>query len=306
MPDPYEILGVERTASPEEIKKAYRKLAVKHHPDKGGDQEKFKEISAAYEILSDAEKKNNYDQFGDAQGPQGGGMPDMNDIFKNFFGGMGQGPQQRGPTRRQDRQHTIHISLEDAFKGVVKKLKINIEHPCYSCQQNCQACKGQGGILHQMGPFQMQQPCQACSSAGVVSKGCPACDNKKIIREEDVIPVVINKCVMDGETLVIPNKGEQPVKQGEMAGNLLIQIRVKHHPLFVREGNHLVFTTKISFDESVNGTKVTIPHFAGDMNIDTAYFGIIDPRLRYEIKAKGMNETSNLYIVFDVQYPKRA
>ena len=130
MPDPYEILGVERTASPEDIKKAYRKLAVKHHPDKGGDQEKFKEISAAYEILSDAEKKNNYDQFGDAQGPQGGGMPDMNDIFKNFFGGMGHGPQQRGPTRRQDRQHTIHISLEDAFKGVVKKLKINIEHPC--------------------------------------------------------------------------------------------------------------------------------------------------------------------------------
>lgn len=305
--DPYNVLGIDRNASQDDIKKAYRKLAVKHHPDKGGDSEKFKEISAAYEILSDEQKRSNFDQFGNADGPQmgGGGMPDMNDIFKNFFGGMGHA-QQRGPTRRQDRHHTIHISLEEAFRGVVKKLKINIEHPCYSCQQNCQACQGRGGILHQMGPFQMQQPCQACNASGVVSKGCPACDNKKVVQEEDIVPVIINKCIMDGETLCIPNKGEQPIKQGEMAGNLLIQIRIRHHPVFVREGNHLVFTTKISFDESVNGTKVVIPHFAGDMNIDTAYFGIIDPRLRYEIVGKGMNESSNLYIVFDIQYPKRA
>jgi DnaJ-class molecular chaperone len=305
MTDYYAALGVPRTATADEIKQAFRRLASQHHPDKGGDQEKFKEISAAYEVLSDTEKKNNYDQFGDAEGPQSGGMPGMNDIFKNFFGGMAHGQQQRGPTRRQDRHHTIQISLEDAFRGVVKKLKINIEHPCYSCQQNCQTCQGRGGILHQMGPFQMQQPCQACTSAGVVSKGCPGCDNKKIVREEDIIPVIVNKCIMDGETLVIPNKGEQPIKQGELAGNLIIQIRIRHHSMFVREGNHLVFTTKISFDESVQGTKILVPHFAGDMNIDTAYFGIIDPRLRYEIAGKGMNESSNLYIVFDIQYPKR-
>lgn len=299
MPDPYEILGVDRNATQDDIKKAYRKLAVKHHPDKGGDPEKFKEISAAYEILSDDQKRSNFDQFGTADGPQ---MPDMGEMFRNFFGGGGAG----GPGRRQDRHHIIQISLEEAFQGVTKKLKLNIEHPCYSCQQNCQTCQGRGGVQMQMGPFVMNRPCEMCKSAGVESKGCPGCDYKKVKSDSETVNINISKCVMDGETFVIPNKGEQPIKQGEIAGNLIVQVRIKPHAVFVREGNHLVWTTKISFDESVRGTKVTIPHFAGEMNIDTSYFGIIDPRLRYEIVGKGMNSESNLYIVFDIQYPKRA
>jgi molecular chaperone DnaJ len=296
--DPYEVLGVTRDASPEDIRKAYRKLAVQHHPDKGGDQEKFKQISAAYEVLSDEQKRSNFDQFGTADGPQ---MPDMGEMFRNFFGQAA-----GGPPRRQDRQYIISISLEEAFQGVTKKLKLSIDHPCYSCQQNCQVCNGKGGIPIQMGPFMMNKPCDKCQGAGVESKGCPACDNKKVKSDSEVVTINIGKCVMDGETFVIPNKGEQPVKQGEMAGNLVVQVRVRPHAVFVREGNHLVWTTKISFDESVKGTKVTIPHFSGEMNIDTSYFGIIDPRIRYEIKGKGMNSESNLYIVFDIQYPKRA
>lgn len=303
MTDPYEILGITRDASAEDIRKAYRKLAVKHHPDKGGDQEKFKEISAAYEVLSDEQKRSNFDQFGSAEGPQMNGMPDMGEMFRNFFTKATGGG---GPGRRQDRQHVIQISLEEAYQGVTKKLKISLEHPCYSCQQNCQACQGRGGTQIQMGPFSMNQPCDKCQGAGVESKGCPACDRKKVVSESEVVTINIPKCVMDGETFVIPNKGEQPVKQGEMAGNLIVQVRVRPNPIFQREGNHLVWTTKISFDESVNGTKVCIPHFGGEMNIDTSYFGIIDPRLRYEIKGKGMNSESNLYIVFDIQYPKRA
>lgn len=300
MSDPYEVLGVERNASQDDIKKAYRKLAVKHHPDKGGDPEKFKEISGAYEVLSDEQKRAHFDQFGTADGPQ---MPDMGEMFRNFFGGGG-GPG--GPSRRQDRHHIIQVSLEEAYQGVTKKLKLSIDHPCYSCQQNCQKCQGRGGMPIQMGPFMIQRPCEVCQGAGVESKGCPACDHKKVKIDTETVTINISKCVMDGETFVIPNKGEQPVKQGEIAGNLIVQVRVKHHPTFVREGNHLVWTTKISFDESVKGTKVSIPHFAGDMNIDTSYFGIIDPRLRYEIVGKGMNSESNLYIVFDIQYPKRA
>lgn len=302
--DPYEVLGVTRDASPEDIRKAYRKLAVKHHPDKGGDQEKFKEISAAYEVLSDEQKKSNYDQFGSSEGPQGGGggwggMHDMSEMMRNFFGGG-------GTQQKQDKMHVINISLEEAYQGIQKKLKISLNHPCYSCQQNCQACQGRGGTTMQMGPFAMKKPCDKCQGVGVESKGCPACDKKKVIYESEVVTLNINKCVMDGETFVIPNKGEQPIKQGEMSGNLIVQIRVRPHPTFVREGNHLVWTTKISFDESVNGTKVTIPHFGGEMNVDTSYFGIIDPRIRYEMKGKGMNSESNLYIVFDIQYPKRA
>ena len=296
--DPYSILGLDRNASPEDIKKAYRKLAVKHHPDKGGDQEKFKEISAAYEILSDEQKKANYDQFGNAE-PQMGGMPDMGSFFKNMFGQM----QANGARKSNDIQHVIEISLDDAFKGITKKLKINLDHPCYSCQQNCNSCQGQGFNVVQMGPFGMQRPCHMCDGLGVMSKGCPGCNFKQNVSQSDIIHLNISKGVQTGEHIIVNGKGEQPRKQGDIAGNLIIIINVRHHQFFQREGNHLVFTTKISFDDSVSGAVVTIPHFGGEMNIDTSYFGIIDPRIRYEIAGKGMTPEDNMYIIFDVQYP---
>jgi DnaJ-class molecular chaperone len=301
--DPYSILGLDRTASPEDIKKAYRKLAVKHHPDKGGDQEKFKEISAAYEILSDEQKKANYDQFGNAEGPHmgGGQMPDMSDFFKNMFGQV----QTSGPKKCNDIQHVITITLDDAFKGVTKKLKINLDHPCYSCQQKCQHCQGQGFNVIQMGPFGMQKQCPMCDAIGVMSKGCPACNFKQVIDQSDIIQFTISKGVQTGEHILVSGKGEQPRKQGDIPGNLIVVINVKHHQFFQREGNHLIFTTKISFDDSVHGATITIPHFGGEMNIDTAYFGIIDPRLRYEIRGKGMTPDTHMYIIFDVQYPSR-
>jgi DnaJ-class molecular chaperone len=291
--DPYAVLGVDKQASPEDIKKAYRKLAVKHHPDKGGDQEKFKEISAAYEILSDEQKRHEHDN------PQPQGMPGMGDLFRNMFN---QQPT-AGPRRSNDVQHVIDISLEDAYKGITKRLKINLDHTCYSCQQKCTTCQGQGFTFVQMGPFGMQRPCPAGCEGGVVSKGCPACNYTKNVEQSEIIQFTIAKGVQSGESVVINGKGGQPHKQGDIAGNLVVLIRVKHHPVFQREGNHLIFTTKISFDESVKGTSVKIPHFSGEMNIDTSYFGIIDPRLRYEIKGKGLTSDAHLYIIFDIQYP---
>ena len=292
--DPYAVLGLDKQASPEDIKKAYRKLAVKHHPDKGGDQEKFKEISAAYEILSDEQKRHEHDN------PQPQGMPGgMGDLFRNMFN---QQPTS-GPRRCNDVQHVIDISLEDAYKGITKRLKINLDHPCYSCQQKCTTCQGQGFMVIQMGPFGMQRPCHAGCEGGVVSKGCPACNHTKNVEQSEIIQFTIAKGVQSGESIVINGKGGQPHKQGDIAGNLIVLIRVKHHPVFQREGNHLVFTTKISFDESVKGTTIKIPHFSGEMNIDTSYFGIIDPRLRYEIKGKGLTSDAHLYIIFDIQYP---
>jgi DnaJ-class molecular chaperone len=300
--DPYECLGVDRSASHNDIKKAYRNLAKTHHPDKGGDAEKFKQLSAAYEILSDEQKKSNYDQFGDPDGPQGGvgGMPDMQDIFRNIFG---QQQQPRGKARGQDFQHIIEISLEDAYKGVTKKFKINLDHPCYSCQEKCNICNGQGMMNMQMGPFSMQQPCGGCDAKGSISSGCPSCNFKKVIYESDIIQININKGVQSGETILINGKGEQPKKSGDIPGNMIVIIKVKPHSVFQREGNHLVWTTKISFDESVKGTTVVVPHFSSEMRIDTQYFGIIDPRKRYEIYGKGMMPDSNLYLNFDIQYP---
>lgn len=304
MSDPYQVLGLDRDASPEDIRKAYRKLAVQHHPDKGGDAEKFKQVSSAYEILSDEQKKANYDQFGNEQGPSGGaGMPDMGDFIRNMM--FGQQQRTPGMRRSNDVRHLIEISLDDAFNGVTKKLKINLDHPCYSCQQSCAQCKGSGFTVMQMGPFGMQKPCGACEASGSISKGCPSCNFKKNIQESDIIQLNIGKGVQSGEHIIVNGKGEQPRKQGEIPGNLIVIINVRNHQFFQREGNHLVFTTKISFDDSVKGATVTVPHFAGEMNIDTSYFGIIDPRLRYEIKGKGMTPDAHLYIIFDIQYPSR-
>jgi len=299
MSDPYEVLEISKNSTHDEIKKAYKKAALKNHPDKGGNSEKFKKISDAYEILSDDNKRSNYDNFGNAEGPQPQGMPGMGDLFRNMFN---QQPT-AGPRRCNDVQHVIDISLEDAYKGITKRLKINLDHPCYSCQQKCTTCQGQGFTVVQMGPFGMQRPCQAGCEGGVVSKGCPACNYTKNIEQNEIIQFTIAKGVQSGESVVINGKGGQPHKQGDIAGNLVVLIRVKHHSVFQREGNHLIFTTKISFEESVKGTNVKIPHFSGEMNIDTSYFGIIDPRLRYEIKGKGLTPDAHLYIIFDIQYP---
>jgi len=203
----YEDLGLAKDATPEEIKKAYRSLARTHHPDKGGDAEKFKQVQEAYETLSDPQKRQNYDQFGTADGPPGpqGGFPP--DIFAQMFGG-GNPFGQRGPVRRADHEHVVTISLDEAYRGLTKNMKITLQRICRECSSKCSTCHGRGQVHHQMGPFAMAQPCGQCQGQGSVNKGCPGCNFRKNKFENLNLELKIPKGVETGNVLTAHGLGE--------------------------------------------------------------------------------------------------
>lgn len=305
MSDPYGALGLQRGATEDEVKKAYRKLALKHHPDKPtGNAEEFKKIQGAYDILSDPQKKENFDRFGTADGPPQG--PNMNDIFSQMFGGgFGQGP--RGPVRRADHNHEIHISLEDSYRGVSKNLKINLTKPCFDCQVKCPQCHGRGVVHIQMGPMALQQPCPQCQGQGVRSSGgCQGCNFRSKKVETLNLELKIPPGVESGNVLTAHGLGEQPQKKEEEPGDLLFHIKVGAHPELFRQGLDIVFLTKISFQDSVNGLKIQIPHFDGPIEVDTSDWGVLDPREDYLIPNKGFrvgDKVGHLKVSFNIIYP---
>jgi len=306
--DPYSDLGVQKGCSDEDVKKSYRKLVMKHHPDKGGDPEQFKKIQGAYEILSDPQKRQNFDQFGNPDGPPvggnpfGGGFP--GDIFSQMFGGGNpfQRQQSRGAKRRNDSRHELTISLEDAYNGVHRHLRLGLHKPCMKCRQKCSACQGRGMIHIQMGPMVMQQPCPNCGGQGSSRPGCKDCGGSGNKIENLNLEVVIPAGIEDGGQVTCKSLGEQPLNPDEEAGDLIFVIRVKSHPEFMRQGNDLIWATKISFVDSVNGKNIKIPHFAGEINISTADWGVLDPREDYVIPGKGFNG-GKLRIQFNILYP---
>jgi len=299
----YEDLGLAKDASPEEIKKAYRSLVRTHHPDKGGDAEKFKQVQEAYETLSDPQKRQNYDQFGTAEGGNPGfpgGFPP--DIFAQMFGG-GNPFGQRGPVRRADHEHVVTITLDDAYRGLTKNMKITLQRNCRECSSKCSTCQGRGQVHHQMGPFAMAQPCGQCQGHGSVNKGCAGCNFRKNKFENLNLELKIPKGVETGNVLTAHGLGEQARSDAEEPGDLHFRIHVADHPHFMRHGKDLIFSTKISFEDSVNGKTLTIPHFDGPLDVDTSQWGPLDPRQDYVIPFKGMVEGGRLRLSFDVQYP---
>lgn len=297
----YEDLGLTKEAGPAEIKKAYHKLAREHHPDKGGDAEKFKKVQEAYETLSDPQKRQNYDQFGTAEGPPQGPAGFPPDIFAQMFGGFHQ--QQRGPVRRANHEHTVTISLEQAYKGTSRNLRISLTKPCGLCRSKCTQCGGRGQVHHQMGPFAMAQPCGGCSAQGKVWAGCPSCNFRKKNFENLNFELRIPKGVESGTVITAHGLGEQPHEPGEDPGDLHFRVMVEDNPFFMRQGRDLIYSTKISFEDSVNGKVLNIPHFDGSLTVDTSQWGPLDPRQDYVIPGKGMTEGGRLRLSFDVQYP---
>ena len=302
MNDPYGVLGIPQTASEDEVKKAYRKLAMKHHPDKGGDPEQFKKIQGAYDILSDAEKRGNFDRFGTAE-PQGGGNPFPADMFAQMFGGGFGAP--RGPTRRANFDHELKISLEESYRGTIRKLTITIEKTCFDCSKNCQQCRGQGSIQIQLGPMVMNQPCPSCAGGGVLNQGCGNC-NKGRKHERLNLELKIPPGIESGNTLTGHGLGEQPKKRGEDPGDIVFHIKVLEHPELLRQGMDLIYTTKISFEDSVNGKTIAVPHFDGPITVDTSDWGVLDPREDYIIPKKGFkvgDALGKLRVSFNIIYP---
>jgi DnaJ family protein A protein 2 len=324
----YDVLGIPKGSSKEDIKKAYKKMAIQMHPDKGGDPEKFKEVANAYQVLSDDDKRARYDQFGDegfAENDGGGhgfhGV-DPHAIFEQFFGGGGGfpfggmggfgfdvHPHHAGPPRKQDHVHPFRITLEDAYKGVQKTLKVSLNKICSKCKEQCYACQGKGhvmdmrrmGFLTQM----MQRACGTCNGAGFIAKGksgCKECNGGGSFKEEHKIDLNLPAGVHHGHHCVFKGLGEQALSPGEVSGDLVFEVHVQNDPNFQRQGNDLIFTVPISLSETIVGKEVNVPHFSGAFSLNTSEFGVVQPNKPYVVKGKGM-PGGNLVILFHINYP---
>lgn len=275
----YELLGVAPTASDSDLKKAYRKLALKYHPDKNPNAgEKFKEISMAYEVLSNPEKRRLYDQHGEQGikegGGGGGGFHSPMDIFDMFFGGGGfGGGRSRGPRRTKNLVHQLSVSLEDMYNGTTRKLALQKNVICDACDgvggkegaiQKCPNCRGTGMQvrIQQLGPGMMQQiqsMCGECQGQGerVDPKlRCKKCNGRKVNRERKILEVSIDKGMEDGQKITFSGEGDQ--EPGLEPGDIIIVLDEKKHPVFTRNGTDLLMKMTINITEALCGFKKTI------------------------------------------------
>ena len=284
--DCYDVLGVTKSASKDEIKKAYRKLALKYHPDKTkGDkssEEKFKEASEAYHILSDEKRKANYDQFGHAafegsgggQGFSGFDTSSFSDIFEDFFGDFGgTSSSRRTNNRGNDLRYDININLEDAYVGVEKNIKYTTYKKCSGCQGsgaakgskpiNCKYCNGKGKVRTNQGFFTIQQTCPQCSGYGeVISKPCNDCSGNGKVQSNENVTVKIPKGVDDGTRIRLSGKGEAGTKGGA-SGDLYLFISIDNHPIFKRSEENIYYELPITFSDAALGTTVEVPSIDG-------------------------------------------
>jgi len=298
--DYYEVLGVGRNATADEIKKAYRQLAIKFHPDKNPNdasaEDKFKEGAEAYEVLSTPEKKARYDQYGHQAmggGGNGGGM-NMDDIFsqfgdifsgsgfEGFFGGSGsRGGGGRGVRQGSNLRIKLKLTLEEAALGVEKKIKVKRNNHCKACNgsgaksssgvQTCGNCNGQGQVRRVtntiLGQMMSTSTCPVCQGEGkIVKDKCPTCHGEGVTAEEEVISIKIPAGVADGMQLSMSGKGNMPPRGG-MAGDLIIVIEEEEHEFLKRDGSNVVFDLYVSFADAALGTSVEVPTIDGKVKI---------------------------------------
>lgn len=307
--DHYKTLGVERTASSEEIKRMYRLLALKNHPDKGGDAEVFKKISIAYECLSDVNSREKYDNPNHNEQSHQGINP--HDIFSHFFNGMNLNNQQERRIKRESHMHKINVQLKDVHTGLIKTLKITIKKTCFKCKSICKNCNGTGNkmTIIQMGPYiqQIQEQCRNCEGGSINKQdiNCLYCNGTNFKIEENNIKINIDKNCKNGMQIKFDNLGEQCLKENEEAGDLIILINIECDQYFIRESEDLIYRCKINFSETLTGKNISIPHFDENISLNISEsFGIINPNKRYHIKNRGLGNIGDLILVFDVNYPE--
>ncbi|ACQ93854.1 chaperone protein DnaJ [Tolumonas auensis DSM 9187] len=283
--DYYEILGVERSADEREIKKAYKRLAMKFHPDRNPDnpesEEKFKEAKEAYEILSDAQKRAAYDKFGHAgvdpnqAGPGGfGGGADFGDVFGDIFGDIfGGGRRSQRAARGSDLRYNMELTLEEAVRGVSKEIKVPTLVECDECHgsgartgtsaQTCPTCHGSGQVQMRQGFFAVTQACPHCHGKGkIITDPCRKCHGDGRVQKTKTLSVKIPAGVDTGDRIRLAGEGEAG-EFGAPAGDLYVQVHVKEHPIFVRDGNNLYCEIPISFTTAALGGEVAVPTLDG-------------------------------------------
>lgn len=338
--DYYEVLGIQKGASEDEIKKAYRKMAIKYHPDKNpGDkkaEEKFKEANEAYAVLSDPDKKNKYDRFGhagvdpnagfgDGAGFGGGfgGFEDIFDMFGGGFGGFGgRGAKRNGPRKGNDLQKSITIEFTEAIFGCRKEIRLTKEVKCKTCsgegtapgthKHTCEKCGGTGQVSRvsqtPFGTFQNVTTCDACGGTGqVIEKPCPDCHGKGTVRKTVTLKIDIPAGV-DSDS-IIPIRGEgEPGVNGGSSGDLYIVLNVKPHKIYKRRGDDLYLTMPISYDQAVLGDKVKVPGF------NETYSYTLAPGTQtgsnFRLKGKGVKNPrtgryGDLYVKVNIEVPTK-
>ena len=327
MEDYYDILGVSKNADKKEIKSAYRKVAMKYHPDKNpGDssaEEKFKKAAEAYSILGDDQKRTKYDQFGHAAFNQGGGgggfhNMDLNDIFDHFgdifsssgFGSIFGGSQSRGRSgtiKGSDLKITIAITLEEIFKGTEKTVKIKRFESCKNCDgngsapgsnpKNCPSCQGSGEIRQVQQSFLGQvvniQPCHHCKGKGqVVSNPCLECNGEGKYKNTATVTLEIPAGVSSGNYMTQRGEGNHP-GEGGSPGDLIVYFEEKNHTLFDREGNDIFLDSWIQFPQAVFGTSIHVPTLSGKVKLKIPA-GIKSGQV-LRLRGKGMQELNRNY-----------
>lgn len=287
--DYYEVLGVQKSASNADLKSAFRRLAMKYHPDRNPDDAEaeahFKEAKEAYDVLSDGAKRAAYDQFGHAGveargGARGGGGPGFGDVFEDIFGDIfGAGARRSGTRayRGSDLQYNLELSLEDAVKGTEVDIRIPSMQTCKSCNgtgakkgshpQTCPTCHGQGQVRIQQGFFSVQQTCPQCHGSGkIITDPCDDCHGQGRVEESKTLSVRIPMGVDTGDRIRLAGEGESGLNSGP-AGDLYVQIYVKAHELFTRDGDNLYCDVPIRFTTAVLGGEMEVPTLDGKVTL---------------------------------------
>lgn len=337
----YDILGVSPNATEQELKKAYKTGALKYHPDKNHNnpaaEQKFKEISHAYEILSDSQKRQIYDQYGEAGlegGAGGGGGMAAEDLFAQFFGGgMGGGfggmfsgmNHPRGPTKAKTIHHVHNVSLEDIYRGKVSKLALQRSIICPKCEgrggkegavRKCTTCDGHGmkTMMRQMGPMiqRFQTVCPDCNGEGELVKDkdrCKQCMGKKTVVDRKVLHVHVDRGVKSGTKVEFRGEGDQA--PGILAGDVVFQIEQKPHPRFTRRDDDLLYHAEIDLVTALAGGTIYIEHLDDRwLSVDILPGEAIAPETVKMIRGQGMpsyrhHDYGNMYIQFSVKFPEK-
>ncbi len=341
--DYYEILGLQRDASKEELKKAYRKMAIKYHPDKNpGDkasEDHFKEAAEAYEVLNDDNKRARYDQFGHAGmngngrgggGFSGGGMS-VDDIFSQFgdifgghfggFGGFGGGRSSQRVNKGSDLRVKVKLNLQEVANGVEKKLKVNKYVSCKTCHgsgaaggsaySTCTSCRGSGYVTRiantMLGQMQTSSPCPTCNGEGkIITNKCTSCSGEGVIRDDEVISIKIPAGVAEGMQMSVTGRGNA-ARRGGVNGDLLVMIEEEKNPDLIRDGNDIIYNLYLSFTEATLGAPIEIPTVDGKVKIK------IDPGTQpgkvLRLKGKGIPDVNgygkgDLLVTINVWVPR--
>ena len=331
--DYYEILEISKSASDADIKKAYRKLAKKYHPDVNKDtdaESKFKEVQEAYDVLGNAQKRSQYDQFGHAAFDQNGGaggfggFGSMDDIFSQFFGGFGGGSRQsqNQPRRGRDRFMTMKIDFMEAIFGTVKTIKLNVDEECHACHgsgahsskniQTCTTCHGSGHVKTQQrtpfGVFESSATCSTCQGTGkTISKYCEVCHGKGYNSKVVDVEIKIPEGITSGQQLRVNGKGERGDKGGPH-GDLYVEINVMPHAYFKRSGNDIHIEIPISVVDATLGTAIDVPTVSGDVSLNIP--SGTQPNTKFRMRGKGVKDLrssryGDQYVEIKIEIPKK-